>query len=412
MKKSLIALASLSAFAATAHAQSSVTLYGIIDEAFVATSNADVTRETATTAGVGARRYYLDGSYGLNGSRWGLKGAEDLGGGLKAVFVLENGFNPNTGAASQGGLEFGRQAFVGLSSDNYGTVTLGRQYDSVVDYIGPMIFGDQIGSSYSAHPSDLDNTNNAQRVNNAIKFTSADYHGLTFGGLYSLGGVAGHPGRNEIYSLGARYAAGPFKLATAYLHVSDPNTSFFSNSALASGIGAPAAGGTSVTSPIFSGYMSANSYQVVGAAGSYTVGPMVFGLVYTNTQFQNLDSGTSGVTLTSSTPVGTATFNTVEANATYHVTPAFQAGIDYSYTRGSTVTTAKGALEGGATYNQFAASADYALSKRTDVYILASYQVASGIDSTGDQAVAAINGLTASSNGRQAVTRIGLRVKF
>ena len=412
MKKSFLALASLSAFTVAAHAQSSVTIYGIIDEAFVATSNADLSRATATTAAVGARRYYLDGSFGLNGTRWGFKGMEDLGGGLKAVFVLENGFNPNTGGASQGGLEFGRQAFAGLSSDRYGTVTLGRQYDSVVDYIGPLIFGDQIGSSFSAHPADLDNSNNAQRVNNAVKYTSANYNGLTFGGLYSFGGVAGQFSRNQIYSLGAHYGNGPVNLATAYLHVKDPNTSFFSNSALSSGIGAPAAGGTSITSPVYSGYMSANSYQVISAAGAYTVGPVVLGLVYANTQFQNLDSGQSGVTLSAATPVGTATFNTVEATATYHLTPALSAGVDYSFTKSNTVTTAKGAAAGGARYNQFAASVDYALSKRTDVYALASYQVAIGTDSTGQAAVASINGLTPSSNGRQAVTRIGLRVKF
>jgi len=406
MKKSFLALASLSAFTVAAHAQSSVTIYGIIDEAFVATSNADLSRATATTAAVGARRF------GLNGTRWGFKGMEDLGGGLKAVFVLENGFNPNTGGASQGGLEFGRQAFAGLSSDRYGTVTLGRQYDSVVDYIGPLIFGDQIGSSFSAHPADLDNSNNAQRVNNAVKYTSANYNGLTFGGLYSFGGVAGQFSRNQIYSLGAHYGNGPVNLATAYLHVKDPNTSFFSNSALSSGIGAPAAGGTSITSPVYSGYMSANSYQVISAAGAYTVGPVVLGLVYANTQFQNLDSGQSGVTLSAATPVGTATFNTVEATATYHLTPALSAGVDYSFTKSNTVTTAKGAAAGGARYNQFAASVDYALSKRTDVYALASYQVASGTDSTGQAAVASINGLTPSSNGRQAVTRIGLRVKF
>jgi predicted porin len=412
MKKSLLALASLSAFTVAAHAQSSVTIYGIIDEAFVATSNADLSRATATNAAVGARRYYLDGSFGLNGTRWGFKGMEDLGGGLKAVFVLENGFNPNTGGASQAGLEFGRQAFVGLGSNTYGTVTMGRQYDSVVDYIGPMIFGDQIGSSFSAHPADLDNANNAQRVNNAIKYTSATYNGLTFGGLYSLGGVAGQFSRNQVYSLGAHYGNGPINLATAYLHAKDPNTSFFSNSALSSGIGAPAAGGTSITSPVYSGYMSANSYQVISAAGAYTVGPVVFGVVYANTQFQNLDSGQSGVTLSAATPVGTARFNTIEATATYHITPALSAGVDYSFTGSNTVTTAKGAAAGGAHYNQYAASVDYALSKRTDVYALASYQMATGTDSSGQAAVASINGLTPSSNGHQAVTRIGLRVKF
>jgi predicted porin len=64
-----------------------------------------------------------------------LKGEEDLGGGLKAIFQLENGFDPGTGKLNQGGREFGRQAFVGLTRDQWGTVTLGRQYDPLVDMV-------------------------------------------------------------------------------------------------------------------------------------------------------------------------------------------------------------------------------------------------------------------------------------
>src|ERR1700735_2585996 len=134
MKKSLLALAALSAFASVAHAQSSVTLYGIIDEAAVYESSQKTGgNNTAASPNVGGKKVAFDSLSGLNGSRWGLKGTEDLGGGLKAVFQLENGANINTGGFGQGGLEFGRQAYVGLSSAQLGTVTMGRQYDSVVD---------------------------------------------------------------------------------------------------------------------------------------------------------------------------------------------------------------------------------------------------------------------------------------
>src|ERR1700712_516811 len=121
MKKSLLALAALGTFAGAAQAQSSVTLYGIIDAGFVYNNNQ-----------AGQKLYSLN-SGNLQGSRWGLRGTEDLGGGLKAIFVLENGFDVNTGKLGQSGLEFGRSAYVGLSSAQFGTVTLGRQYDSVVD---------------------------------------------------------------------------------------------------------------------------------------------------------------------------------------------------------------------------------------------------------------------------------------
>src|ERR1700739_2517468 len=152
MKKSLVALAALGAFACGAHAQSSVTLYGIVDEGFNINTNA------------GGKHLYNLSSGVLQGSRWGLRGTEDLGGGLSAIFVLENGFDVNTGKLGQGGLMFGRQAYVGLSS-RYGTVTLGRQYDSVVDYLGPLGAGEQWGGAFVAHPSDTDNLNNTNRTN-------------------------------------------------------------------------------------------------------------------------------------------------------------------------------------------------------------------------------------------------------
>src|SRR6516164_8874137 len=178
MKRSLIALASLSVLSGAAHAQSSVTLYGIIDNGLNYTSNSAGKPLFNMSSGV------------VSGSRFGLRGAEDLGGGLKAMFVLENGFDVSNGKLGQGGLLFGRQAFVGLSSNRFGSVTLGRQYDSLADYIGPFIVGDQWGGYVSAHPGDLDNFNNSFRNNNTIKYTNASISGLTVGATYSFGGVA------------------------------------------------------------------------------------------------------------------------------------------------------------------------------------------------------------------------------
>ncbi|MGR8031846.1 porin, partial [Burkholderia pseudomallei] len=139
------------------------------------------------------------------------------------LFVLENCFDVNSGKLIQGGLEFCRQSYVGLSS-GFGTVTLGRQYDSVVDFIGPLEAGDQWGGYIAAHTGDLDNFNNAYRVNHAVKFTSANYGGFTFGGLYSIGGVAGDCIRNETWSLGAGYTKGPLVLGVGYLNARTPST--------------------------------------------------------------------------------------------------------------------------------------------------------------------------------------------
>ena len=131
MKKSLIALAVLAASGA-AMAQSSVTLYGVAD-AFVGSKKVNTVALNATNTGFSApsatRQTVIDSS-GLNGSRWGLRGNEDLGGGMKAVFVLESGLNIDTGAAASTTSMFNRQAFVGLDSSSFGTVSLGRHYSA------------------------------------------------------------------------------------------------------------------------------------------------------------------------------------------------------------------------------------------------------------------------------------------
>ena len=116
MKEKLFIMAALLGGTGLVHAQSSVTLYGIINEAITYSSN---------QGGHSAVQLTGNGEYG---SRWGLRGAEDLGGGTKAIFTLENGFNPVNGALGQNNRMFGRQAFVGLSSEPYGTLTFGRQF--------------------------------------------------------------------------------------------------------------------------------------------------------------------------------------------------------------------------------------------------------------------------------------------
>ncbi|SAL79699.1 porin [Caballeronia peredens] len=387
MKKSLLALAALGVFAGAAHAQSSVTLYGIIDAGFVYSNNS------------GGEKLYSMNSGNLQGSRWGLRGTEDLGGGLKAIFVLENGFNVFNGRLGQGGAEFGRQAYVGLSSQ-FGTVTLGRQYDSVVDYTGAFEVGSQWASYFGAHPGDLDNMNNSNRVNNAIKYTSANYAGFTFGGLYSLGGNAGQFNRNQIWSLGVGYSQGPLQLGAGYLNVKDPNYSFFGNTPSSSTTSSNMGG-----SRVYSGYASAKTQQVISAGGAYTFGAATVGATYSNTQFKDLGSepGT-GLTPVGGYTGGTGKFHNAEINFKYQLTPALLLGVAYDYTKGYGLGDAK--------YHQAMLGADYFLSKRTDVYIDGVYQHASGTDSTNRSAVANINGLSPSSTTNQVAAIVGIRHKF
>ena len=118
MKKSLIALAVLAA-AGAASAQSSVSLYGLADVYVGSVKN--------TIANPNSKKQTAVNSSGLNNSRWGLRGSEDLGNGLKANFVLEAGFETDTGAAGSLGSTFQRKSTVGLSGA-FGSVELGRNY--------------------------------------------------------------------------------------------------------------------------------------------------------------------------------------------------------------------------------------------------------------------------------------------
>ncbi|MEW9582339.1 porin [Paraburkholderia sp. DGU8] len=389
MKKSLLALAALGAFSGVAHAQSSVTLYGILDVGINMNTNS------------GGKHLYNMSSGVLQGSRFGLRGTEDLGGGLKALFVLENGYDVTNGTLGQKGLMFGRQAYVGLSSQ-FGTVTLGRQYDSVVDYVGPLEVGDQWGGYIAAHPGDIDNFNNAYRTNSTVKYTSANYGGLTFGGTYSFGGQSGNFTGNQIWSLGAGYNNGPLVLGVGYLNARTPAASggLFNNGGT---IAAPAA---AAPNTIYGGFSSANTYQVVGAGGAYTFGAATVGLTYSNIRFANL-----GASFASPFRGQSATFNNGEINFKYQLTPALLVGAAYDYTRGAEINGTSRAQ-----YHQGAAGVDYFLSKRTDVYLVGVYQHALGntLSQTGTivAATANINNLTPSSNQNQFTARIGIRHKF
>jgi predicted porin len=389
VKKSLLALPILAVCATHANAQSSVTLYGLLDEGLMINTNA---KNVVNGKNVGGRQFQVDSNSGLQGSRWGLKGSEDLGGGLKAVFTLESGINVSNGAFGQGNTAFGRQAFVGISSASYGTVTLGRQYDSVNDYIGSYGFALSYGGSSTEHPGDIDNVNHSSRANNTIKYASPNFRGLQFGGTVSLGGIAGEISQSSGYTLGANYNHGGIGLGVAYEYFKNPSAA-----------GAILNGNVNATTfnSLNSGYLGArpaNSLQIIAAAGSYQIGPALIGAVYSNTKYQNI--GAFGG--------ATATFNDFELNASYRFTPALLLAGVYNYTKGNAV---RGDI-GDQKYNQFSLLLDYLLSKRTDVYMEGTFQTASGTSSTGAAAVADIGSLGDSSNNHQLVARVGMRHRF
>ncbi|MEO8309511.1 MAG: porin [Pseudomonadota bacterium] len=217
MKKTLIALAVLAASGA-ATAQSSVTLYGIAD-AWVGSSK-------VTVGGVGVRQNVVDSS-GVNGSRWGLRGTEDLGGGMKAIFTLESGFDISNGASAQGGLLFGRQAFVGIQGD-FGTVTLGRQY-APYDEMQAQVNNNYASFTFEANGGVAANgiPDHAIRLNNAVKYASPVFNGFSGTAAYAFGEnkdtpVVGNSSTN-IASLNLKYANGP--LLVGYAHQEEKQAS-------------------------------------------------------------------------------------------------------------------------------------------------------------------------------------------
>ncbi|RDJ99618.1 porin [Paraburkholderia lacunae] len=395
--------------AGTAHAQSSVTLYGLIDVGVTYTNNAQTGK--ANGHNIGASQVALTDAHttGLSGSRWGLRGTEDLGDGLKAIFVLENGFMVNSGALAQGGAEFGRQAYVGLVSANYGTVTAGRQYDPLVESVQQFSASGYWGGYMSSHLNDIDNLSNTNRINNSIKYTTPTFHGIRAGGLYSFGGVAGSNTQNQIWSLGINYNGGSFSLGAGYLNARDPNVSFYGNTpnkglATANNIGSFGSTTAPEASPGSAGYASAKTLEIIGGGAAYKISQTTITAVVTNTRFGSLGSSSGPNPLHYS---GNAIFTSAELGVRTMITPALLTGIAFDYTQRNSVNG-----DGGAKYLQLDLGADYNLSKRTDVYALAVLQKANGRDSLGQSAVADISGFTPSSTDKQIGLRLGLRHKF
>src|SRR3984957_17958956 len=189
--------------ASVSQAQSSVTLYGEIDDALAYYNN------------VGHASLVTMQGADLTTNQWGIKGKEDLGGGFQAIFNLENCFDINPGKLRQGGREFGKNAWVGLASTTLGTVTIGRQLDPTVDLVQPFT-ADGYGPAFTT-PGDADNNDNTFRIDNSIKYTSPSYGGLQYELMYALGGVAGSVSSQDTISGAAAYTRGPWSVAAGYI---------------------------------------------------------------------------------------------------------------------------------------------------------------------------------------------------
>ena len=198
MKKVLFTLMALGA-SCTALAQSSVTVYGVADAGLVVDKDAAGDRLTRVASGV------------ASGSRIGFKGKEDLGNGLSALFVLEGGFNIDTGTSGQGGLLFGRQAYVGLSGKG-GTVTLGRQYSpyylALRDVADPFVIG-LAGTASNIMATNI-------RVDNMAQYSTPTWNKLSADVAYGFGEVADDNAKNRSMGAAVHYIDGPLNLTLTH----------------------------------------------------------------------------------------------------------------------------------------------------------------------------------------------------
>lgn len=199
MKKSLIVIALLEATTGTVSAQTSVTPYGIIDIGIARENN----------GGPAGSVNRLD-SGNLNGSRLGFKGSEDLGGGLTAVFQLENGFSADTGALGQGGLLFGRHAWVGING-GFGSVKLGRQITGV--YANADTF-DPFQNALAGDSARLFNYS-GNRTNNVVSY-GLERNGFRGQLQYGLGEVPGSSSAGRTLGAWGGYKTGSFDVVATY----------------------------------------------------------------------------------------------------------------------------------------------------------------------------------------------------
>jgi predicted porin len=332
-----------------ASAQSSITLYGVADVSVRYLTNSNAKND--------GRLFMTNGA--ITNSRWGLRGSEDLGGGLKAIFDLESGINLQDGSASDSQRLFNRNAYVGLSSQ-YGTLTLGRQKTPLFDLLGdtydPLTVGNYFENSWL--PGAL---GAGLYADNAIKYTGT-YKGLTMAAMYSFGTnsestgaggfsgqVPGHLGAGSMYGFTLSYVAGPLSVAGGVQQNSDNSnhkqTIFNANAVYAFS-----------TAKVYVGYLHSKDDTgfVDSALAQQTLVPGV-----------DILKGSGRVD------------NGPFAGVTWQATPALTLTGAAYYDHMSNAAIGNGQLGSGNRYT-LVALAEYALSKRTEVYGTVDFDKVSG----------------------------------
>ncbi|MGQ7935484.1 porin [Paraburkholderia sp. D1E] len=340
--------------AVTSYAQSSVTVYGLVDDVIVyQNSQAPI----GSTSGGHSNVKLVSGV-----SRFGIKGEEDLGSGTKSVFQLESGFNTNTGSQQFTNAMFGRQAWVGIENSSFGMVTMGRQYTSYFTLLQPYSPMVWMTGFFGAHPGDLDSLDTVYRANNSIVYRSPSLSGFSFSGSYSLGGVPGSINRGFTWSGAVQYATASFGIAAGIQRIgnSTPGGGIWGTDSTTNSNGQPG------VSAVTNGYQTAQAQQRIAVTGDYALtNALDLSASYSNVQYiPGVNSKFSN----------TATFNTGGTVLHWKATPAWDLAASYSYTR---ATKANG-ITNAAQYHEFNLAQYYSLSKRTTLFAVQAFERAQG----------------------------------
>ena len=391
--KKILAAGLLVAPFTVAMAQSSVTLYGIVDAAVRRTNN------EGPAGNIGMSQTQMIGG-GMSQSRWGINVTEDMGDGLKAIANLENRFTPDDGAQGVGQPLFA-QSWVGLQG-GFGRLTVGRQYNVLFDVVTSTYASFPYSPYMEAFKPEI-GMSMGSRSNNMLKYT-AEYGPFRGSLQYSM------DEGNTVDALGATAAAaGAFKTAGGYLRYSANGIS-----AGAGYLNTTLPGGTKVDAwTVGTSYRSGPLYVNLG----YAVNERKGGAYALNTG-SIVDSGVLGAFWSGSsnggflpgTPAtGAATIGNLRDHANkrdmfkvgigYQITPTINLGGHYYNAKQS--GSASGAFNGRAHF--YVAVVDYAFSKRTDAYF--------GVDRTRVNGGA---GMALSANGARTRTgmTVGLRHRF
>ncbi|GJG99633.1 porin [Paraburkholderia terrae] len=350
------------ALSCPAFAQSSVTLYGSIDVGVDFVSNSR------------GAHLYQESAGKRTPDRFGFLIKEDIGGGNTVFARLESGFLTNTGAQINPTSFFNRDAYVGISNDRFGSLSLGHIPDYVYEYVGGLnnsVPG--ISSFYTV--GNLDGLANTRALDNSVKYETIDFYGFQAGVMNSFGNQTNFSDGRQ-YSIGARYQNGIVKLGAAYSMSHNRTADLFGTFGVTSVLGQTLKQGV---------LFNAERYSTIAVGGSVSVGDFIPHATFTDVKLED--------------PQGSVT----ERN--------YQVGVNIDLSGGKRfyvlgVSYNRSMFE-GLTYNQYNLFLTHYLSKSTQIYGGVGLQRASGTGAKAEQF-----GYQPSSSSAQTVGRIGINHMF